>query len=105
MQFHLNFPTFLYILTKASCAASSASSRLFKSRIAVVYAFCWYFSTSGYPAADFGLRNASDGNVVIENVDTGEILGQVDKFDAPPILHPDAIYMILGEEEHGPIDL
>ena len=33
----------------------------------------WYFSTSGYPAADFGLRNASDNIYVI--VDSGAPTG------------------------------
>ncbi|MBD3236943.1 MAG: DEAD/DEAH box helicase, partial [Candidatus Eisenbacteria bacterium] len=43
----------------------------------------WYFSTSGYPAADFGLRNASDNIFII--VDTGvPTPGDVTRGGRPP---------------------
>jgi len=35
--------------------------------------------------------------VVIEDVDSGAVLGEMNKFDAPPILHPEAIYMHRGD--------
>ncbi|MBT3192056.1 MAG: DEAD/DEAH box helicase [Verrucomicrobia bacterium] len=57
----------------------------------------WYYATSEIPQHEFSLRNSSDANVLIEDVDTGEVLGEVDRFDAPPILHPHAIYMHLGD--------
>lgn len=57
----------------------------------------WYHASSETPQHEISLRTYSDANVVIEDVDTGAVLGQVDKFDAPPILHPEAIYMHHGD--------
>ncbi|MBN1916655.1 MAG: DEAD/DEAH box helicase [Verrucomicrobia bacterium] len=57
----------------------------------------WYHAASETPQHEVSLRTYSDANVLIEDVDTGGVLGQVDKYDAPPILHPEAIYMHRGE--------
>ncbi|MCK4299686.1 MAG: DEAD/DEAH box helicase, partial [Planctomycetes bacterium] len=57
----------------------------------------WYHSASETPQHEVSLRDYADANVVIEDVDTGAVLGEVNKFDAPPILHPGAIYMHLGD--------
>lgn len=57
----------------------------------------WYHSASETPQHEVSLRDCADANVLIEDADTGEVLGEVNKFDAPPILHPDAIYMHLGD--------
>ncbi len=57
----------------------------------------WYHAASEIPQHEVSLRNYSDANVTIRDVDTGEVLGEVDKFDAPPILHPEAIYMHRGD--------
>jgi ATP-dependent helicase YprA (DUF1998 family) len=57
----------------------------------------WYYASAEIPQHEFSLRNSSTANVLIEDVDTGEMLGEVDRFDAPPILHPHAIYMHLGD--------
>jgi len=57
----------------------------------------WYYASPEIPQHEFSLRNSSGANVLIEDVDTGEVLGEVDRFDAPPILHPHAIYMHLGD--------
>jgi DEAD/DEAH box helicase domain-containing protein len=83
----------------------------------------WYFSTSGYPAADIGLRNASDSVYVIldtgparkgapEAPDTaeltgsaalkrrltkkGRVIGTLDESSAYAQLHPQAIYLHEG---------
>jgi DEAD/DEAH box helicase domain-containing protein len=57
----------------------------------------WYHAASETPQHELSLRDYSDANVVIEDVQTGQVIGQVDKFDAPPILHPEAIYMHHGD--------
>jgi len=57
----------------------------------------WYHAASEVPQHEMSLRDTADRNVVIEDVDTGAVLGQVNKFDAPPILHPEAIYFHRGE--------
>jgi ATP-dependent helicase YprA (DUF1998 family) len=57
----------------------------------------WYHAAPEVPQHEVGLRMAADRNVVIRDVDTGEALGEISKFDAPPILHPEAIYMHRGD--------
>jgi len=57
----------------------------------------WYHAASETPQHEVSLRDYADANVVIEDVDTGAILGQVNKFDSQPILHPEAIYMHQGD--------
>jgi DEAD/DEAH box helicase domain-containing protein len=57
----------------------------------------WYHATKEIPQHLISLRSYNDANVVIEEVPGGRILGEVDKFDAPPLLHPEAIYMHNGE--------
>jgi len=58
---------------------------------------CWYHAANEIPQHEVSLRSYADENVVIEDVDTGAIIGAVVKFDAPPILHPEAIYMHQGD--------
>jgi DEAD/DEAH box helicase domain-containing protein len=53
----------------------------------------WYHAAAEMPQHEMTLRSYSNANVVIEDVDTGRIIGELDKFDAPPLLHPEAIYM------------
>jgi DEAD/DEAH box helicase domain-containing protein len=57
----------------------------------------WYYSASETPQHEVSLRGYADANVIIEDVDTGKVLGEVNKFDSEPILHPEAIYMHLGD--------
>ncbi|MBM3241621.1 DEAD/DEAH box helicase [Candidatus Poribacteria bacterium] len=57
----------------------------------------WYYSASETPQHEVSLRGYADANVIIEEVDTGKVLGEVNKFDSEPILHPEAIYMHLGD--------
>ncbi len=54
-----------------------------------------------YPADEISLRNASPENVVIIN--TGhhnQVLGEVDLFSAPELVHKDAIYIHEGVQYH-----
>ena len=57
----------------------------------------WYHAAVETPQHEVSLRDYVDANVLIEVVDSGEVIGEVNKFDAPPILHPGAIYMHLGD--------
>ena len=57
----------------------------------------WYHAASETPQHEMSLRSTIDANVVIEDADTGEVLGEVNKLDASPILHPEAIYMHRGD--------
>ncbi|MHB9133776.1 MAG: DEAD/DEAH box helicase [Armatimonadota bacterium] len=57
----------------------------------------WYHAATETPQFEFTLRSYSDANVIIQDADTGAVLGEVDKFDAEPILHPEAIYMHQGD--------
>jgi len=57
----------------------------------------WYHAAAETPQHEIGLRDYADKNVLIEDVGTGAVIGQVNKFDAPPILHPEAIYIHQGD--------
>lgn len=57
----------------------------------------WYHAASETPQHEISLRNTNDTVVLIEDADTGTVIGQMDKFDAPPMLHPGAIYLHLGD--------
>jgi DEAD/DEAH box helicase domain-containing protein len=57
----------------------------------------WYHAAAETPQHELSLRDTADRSVVIRDADTGEVLGQVNKFDAPPILHREAVYMHRGE--------
>lgn len=57
----------------------------------------WYHATSEIPHFEVPLREYATADVMIEDVDTGRVLGEVNEYDAEPILHPEAIYMHLGD--------
>ncbi|MHC4561282.1 MAG: DEAD/DEAH box helicase [Planctomycetota bacterium] len=57
----------------------------------------WYHAATETPQHETALRDYADKNVLIEDVDTGQVIGEVNKFDAPPIVHPEAIYMHRGD--------
>jgi DEAD/DEAH box helicase domain-containing protein len=57
----------------------------------------WYHAATEIPQHEVSLRSYCDRTVLIQDADSGAVLGQMSKFDAPPILHPEAIYMHLGD--------
>ncbi|MGH2446555.1 MAG: DEAD/DEAH box helicase [Candidatus Limnocylindria bacterium] len=62
----------------------------------------YYWSHDNFPASDFSLRSGAPENVVI--VDTtgnrNRVLGEVDLFAAPLLVHPKAIYIHEGVQHH-----
>lgn len=63
----------------------------------------WYWTADTYPAEEISLRTAARDNVVI--IDTGEpgkprVIGEVDSFAAPMLVHTEAIYMHEGQQYH-----
>ena len=63
----------------------------------------WHWMADAYPAEDLSLRTASRENVVI--IDTGDrarprVIGEVDAFSAPMLVHTDAIYIHDGQQYH-----
>ncbi|HSV73924.1 MAG TPA: DEAD/DEAH box helicase [Chthonomonadales bacterium] len=57
----------------------------------------WYHAAAETPQHEVALRDYSDGTVMIEDADTGAIVGQLDRYDAEPIVHPGAVYMHQGD--------
>jgi DEAD/DEAH box helicase domain-containing protein len=54
----------------------------------------YYWMQDVYPADEISLRNANPNNVVIVNTsDNNQIIGEVDLFSAPLLVHKDAIYI------------
>ncbi len=62
----------------------------------------WHYVADRFPAQDVSLRSASTENVVI--VDTTDpaprVVGEVDLPSAPALVHPQAIYLHLGQQYH-----
>ncbi len=59
----------------------------------------WHWSSEIYPASEVSLRSASPDNFVILNTtDSNRVIGEVDFFSAPMLLHPEAIYIHLGNQ-------
>lgn len=61
-----------------------------------------YWANENFPAAEISLRSAAQENVVI--IDTSapahRVLGEVDIFAAPMLVHEQAIYLHSGEQYH-----
>lgn len=63
----------------------------------------WHWMADAYPAEDLSLRTAARENVVI--IDHSErvrprVIGEVDAFSAPMLVHTDAIYIHDGQQYH-----
>jgi DEAD/DEAH box helicase domain-containing protein len=55
----------------------------------------WYWASENFPASEVSLRTAAQENVVIIDTtpDRPRVLGEVDLFSAPTLVHEDAIYL------------
>ena len=62
----------------------------------------WYWASENFPASEISLRVASPENVVI--IDTGgprpRVIGEVDLFAAPTLVHENAIYLHESRQYH-----
>lgn len=57
----------------------------------------WYHASEDVPEHEVSLRDACDANVAITDVDTGRVIGELNKYDAQSIIYPHAIYMHQGD--------
>jgi len=57
----------------------------------------WHHAATETPQHEISLRDMVPANVLITDADSGQVVGEVDQLDAPPLLHPGAIYMIQGD--------
>jgi DEAD/DEAH box helicase domain-containing protein len=55
----------------------------------------WYWASENFPASEISLRTAAQENVVIIDTtgDRPRVIGEVDLFSAPTLVHEDAIYL------------
>jgi DEAD/DEAH box helicase domain-containing protein len=62
----------------------------------------YYWSQENFPASAFSLRSAAQENVVIidETGDRPRVIGEVDLFAAPMLVHEKAIYIHAGRQFH-----
>ena len=61
----------------------------------------WNWSSDSFPAAGVNLRSASSDNFVVVDVTEGaKVIGEVDWFAAPMLIHDEAIYMHGGQQYH-----
>ncbi len=57
----------------------------------------WYWMEQSFPAHGISLRSAAQENFVIIDITTGSrVLGEVDRFSAPTLIHEEAIYIHEG---------
>lgn len=57
----------------------------------------WYHAASETPQHEVSLRACDIANVIIQDEETGQTLGEMSRGDAEPIIHPQAIYMHQGD--------
>ena len=62
----------------------------------------WYWMSENYPAVDISLRSASADNFVIIDTTDGKttVIGEVDRFSAPMLIHEGAIYIHESQPYH-----
>lgn len=61
----------------------------------------WHWMSASFPAEEISLRSASAENVVIIDTTRGaRVIGEVDRFSAPMLVHEDAIYLHEGRQFH-----
>ncbi|MFI5225495.1 MAG: DEAD/DEAH box helicase [Candidatus Limnocylindrales bacterium] len=62
----------------------------------------WYWSSENFPASSVSLRTAAPENVVIIDTtpDRPRVIGEVDLFAAPTLVHEDAIYLHESAQFH-----
>ncbi len=62
----------------------------------------WNWSSQSFPAAGISLRSASAENFVVVDTTGGKakIIGEVDWFSAPLLIHKEAIYLHGGQQYH-----
>lgn len=55
----------------------------------------WHWMTDVFPAADISLRSASNENFIIVDISEPDplVIGEMDRFSAPMLLHEEAIYI------------
>jgi DEAD/DEAH box helicase domain-containing protein len=59
----------------------------------------WYWMSDTYPASEVNLRSSASDNVVIVDVERSDrVIGEVDLFSAPLLVHDEAIYMHEGDQ-------
>ncbi|WP_313999234.1 DEAD/DEAH box helicase [uncultured Paenibacillus sp.] len=57
----------------------------------------WYWMEQSFPAHGISLRSAAQENfVIIDTTEGARVLGEVDRFSAPTLLHEEAIYIHEG---------
>ncbi|AZR73360.1 ATP-dependent helicase [Anoxybacter fermentans] len=62
----------------------------------------WYWMSDSYPADDISLRSASPDNFVIIDITEPDhkVIGEMDRFSVPTMLHKDAIYIHESQQYH-----
>lgn len=57
----------------------------------------WHWRGSAYPAGDVNLRTMDEHNYVIQDEDSGKVIGEMDEWGAFSLLHTEAVYLHDGE--------
>lgn len=57
----------------------------------------WHWRGPAYPAGDVNLRSMDEHNYVIQEEDSGKVIGEMDQWGAFSLLHTEAVYLHDGE--------
>jgi len=60
----------------------------------------YHWTSETYPAEEVSLRSAAPENVVIIETKSNRVIGEVDLFSAPVMVHDEAIYLHQGSQFH-----
>jgi len=60
----------------------------------------YHWTSETYPAEEVSLRSAAPDNVVIVDKEHNKVIGEVDLFSAPVMVHDEAIYIHQGSQYH-----
>ncbi|MBN2878778.1 MAG: DEAD/DEAH box helicase [Clostridia bacterium] len=61
----------------------------------------WHWASDNFPSSDISLRSAADANFIIIDISDPakhKVIGEMDRFAAPMLLHDEAVYMHEGSQ-------
>jgi DEAD/DEAH box helicase domain-containing protein len=57
----------------------------------------WYHASRETPQFEMSLRGGAEAELVVQDRDSGKVIGHMNVYDAPTLVHPGAIYMHYGD--------
>ncbi len=77
-------------------APAAADGLVEAGKVRRLHGAVWH-GAAEIPHHEVSLRDRTDRNFTVADADTGRLLGEVSRFDAPAVVHPGAVYLHAGE--------